>query len=44
MTAIMTGHKSGNGMVSMAPGAGGAPYMTLLEYAEERGLSAWSPT
>jgi hypothetical protein len=31
MTAIMTGHKSGNGMVSMAPGAGGAPYMTLLE-------------
>jgi alkaline phosphatase len=39
MTAIMTGHKTGNGVVSMAPGAGGAPLKTLLEYAEERGLS-----
>jgi alkaline phosphatase len=39
MTAIMTGHKTGNGVVSMAPGTDGAPYKTLLEYAEERGLA-----
>ncbi|MBB4857559.1 alkaline phosphatase [Novosphingobium chloroacetimidivorans] len=39
MTAIMTGRKTGNGVVSMAPGPGGAPLKTLLEYAEERGLS-----
>jgi alkaline phosphatase len=39
MTAIMTGRKTDNGVVSMAPGAGGMPFKTLLEYAEERGLS-----
>ncbi len=42
MTAIMTGHKTNNGMLSVVPSAdGGAlqPVKTLLEYAEERGLS-----
>jgi alkaline phosphatase len=42
MTAIMTGHKTDNGMVSMIPGPGGAapvPVKTFLEYAEQRGLS-----
>jgi alkaline phosphatase len=42
MTAIMTGHKTDNGMVSMIPSAaGGAPtaVKTFLEYAEQRGLS-----
>lgn len=42
MTAIMTGRKTNNAMVSVAPsGAAGqvAPLKTLLEYAEERGLS-----
>lgn len=41
MTAIVTGHKTDNGMVSTLPSANGAvvPVKTLLEYAEERGLS-----
>jgi alkaline phosphatase len=42
MTAIMTGHKTNNSMVSVIPsGPGGAvtPVKTLLEYAEQRGLS-----
>ncbi|MDE8654048.1 alkaline phosphatase [Novosphingobium album (ex Liu et al. 2023)] len=42
MTAIMTGHKTNNAMVSVVPsGDGGAtaPVKTLLEYAEQRGLS-----
>ena len=39
MTAIMTGQKTGNGVVSMAPGADGLPLKTLLEHAEERGLA-----
>lgn len=42
MTAIMTGHKTENAMVSVVPsGPGGAvaPVKTLLEYAEQRGLS-----
>jgi alkaline phosphatase len=44
MTAIMTGHKTGKGKVSMATRAGGTPYKTLLEYAEERGLSTSAVT
>ncbi|PNU04400.1 alkaline phosphatase [Novosphingobium guangzhouense] len=42
MTAIMTGHKTNNAMVSAIPsGPNGAvsPVKTLLEYAEQRGLS-----
>jgi alkaline phosphatase len=42
MTAIMTGHKTNNAMVSTTPsGPGGRamPVKTLLEYAEQRGLS-----
>jgi alkaline phosphatase len=42
MTAIMTGSKTRNGMVSVVPaeGEGGVtPLKTILEYAEERGLS-----
>lgn len=42
MTAIMTGSKTNNGMVSVAPSPGGdgvTPLKTILEYAEERGLS-----
>ncbi|WP_375404460.1 alkaline phosphatase [uncultured Sphingomonas sp.] len=42
MTAIMTGHKTDNGVVSMVPAAAGGapvPVKTFLEYAEERGLS-----
>ena len=43
MSAIMTGVKTRNGVISQAPGAvrgrqDGAPTKTLLEYAEERGL------
>jgi len=37
MTATMTGLKTGNGVILMAPGAGGTPNKTLLEHAEERG-------
>ncbi|WP_233222380.1 alkaline phosphatase [Allosphingosinicella deserti] len=42
MTAIMTGQKTDNAMVSVVPStAGGAPtpVKTLMEYAEQRGLS-----
>lgn len=42
MTAIMTGHKTNNAMVSAIPssiGGGVVPVKSLLEYAEERGLS-----
>lgn len=42
MTAIMTGYKTNNSMVSAVPtGAGAAvrPVKTFLEYAEQRGLS-----
>jgi alkaline phosphatase len=41
MTAIMTGSKTNNSMVSVTPSADGGvtPVKTLLEYAEERGLS-----
>jgi alkaline phosphatase len=42
MTAIMTGRKTNNAMVSVAPsGTTGevVPLKTLLEYAEERGLA-----
>jgi alkaline phosphatase len=41
MTAIMTGHKTRNGMVSMVPAEGGGftEPQTLLEMAEQRGLS-----
>lgn len=41
MTAIMTGHKTANGMVSSLPQPNGAPVAvkTFLEHAEERGLS-----
>lgn len=42
MTAIMTGSKTNNAMVSVVPttdGSGVTPLKTILEYAEERGLS-----
>ncbi|MGF7150530.1 alkaline phosphatase [Sphingomonas zeicaulis] len=42
MTAIMTGRKTNNSMVSAVPTGTGdevAPVKTLLEYAEQRGLS-----
>jgi alkaline phosphatase len=44
MTAIVTGRKTHNGVVSQGPDAvrgksDGAPLKTILEYAEERGLS-----
>jgi alkaline phosphatase len=42
MTAIVTGQKTNNGMLSLLPGAEGAPdrpLKTILEYAEERGLA-----
>lgn len=41
MTAIMTGQKTDNGMISMLPQPNGAPVAvkTFLEHAEERGLS-----
>jgi alkaline phosphatase len=37
MTAIVTGQKVNNGVLSQAPD--GAPFKTILEYAEEHGLS-----
>ena len=37
MTAIVTGHKVGNGVLSQTPE--GEPLKTILEYAEEKGLS-----
>ncbi|WP_256731289.1 alkaline phosphatase [Sphingomonas sp. dw_22] len=41
MTAIVTGHKTNNGMSSVIPSTNGTvtPVKTVLEYAEERGLS-----
>jgi alkaline phosphatase len=44
MTAIVTGKKTHNGIISMGPDtvrgkADGAPLKTVLEYAEEHGLS-----
>jgi alkaline phosphatase len=44
MTAIVTGHKTHNGVLSQSAAAvrgktDGAPLKTILEYAEERGLS-----
>ena len=42
MTALMTGHKTTNGTLSELPGLNGEPgkpQKTLLEYAEEKGLS-----
>jgi alkaline phosphatase len=44
MTAIVTGQKTHNGVISMGPDTergkkDGAPLKTILEYAEERGLS-----
>ncbi|WP_436805250.1 alkaline phosphatase [Sphingomonas sp. DT-51] len=42
MTAIMTGYKTNNGVVSMVPGSAGAaprPVKTFMEYAEQRGLA-----
>ena len=44
MTAVVTGQKTHNGVVSQGPDAvrgttDGAPLKTILEYAEERGLS-----
>lgn len=41
MTAIVTGHKTNNAMVSMIPGPDGrpVPVKSVLEYAEESGLS-----
>jgi alkaline phosphatase len=44
MTAIVTGERTNNGVVAQSPSAvrgksDGAPLKTILEYAEERGLS-----
>ena len=42
MTAIVTGHKTANGVLSEEPpaaGRDGARFKTILEYAEEHGLS-----
>ncbi|WP_256731231.1 alkaline phosphatase [Sphingomonas sp. dw_22] len=42
MTAIVTGHKTNSGMNSVVPSVGGTgvtPVKTILEYAEQRGLS-----
>jgi alkaline phosphatase len=43
MTAIVTGHKTNNGVLSQTPppkaGEEGRPLKTILEYAEERGLA-----
>ena len=44
MTAIVTGRKTHNGVISQGPDAvrgksAGAPLKTILEYAEEHGLS-----
>lgn len=41
MTAIMTGRKTNDGMLSLLPSNGeeGPPLKTLLEYAEEHGLA-----
>lgn len=39
MTAIVTGQKTNNMMLSQSPGPQGQPLKTILEYAEEKGLS-----
>lgn len=44
MTAIVTGYKTHNGVISQSPAAvrgkkDGVPLKTILEYAEEKGLS-----
>ena len=42
MTAIVTGHKTNNGMLSVLPTSDAAtlqPVKTILEYAEEKGLA-----
>ena len=39
MTAIVTGQKTNNSMISQLPGADGRPLKTILEYAEEKGLA-----
>jgi alkaline phosphatase len=42
MTALVTGHKTNNAALSVLPSVAGAPptpLKTILEYAEERGLS-----
>lgn len=41
MTAIITGHKTNNGMLSVLPAPDGSnvPVKSFLEYAEQRGLS-----
>ena len=44
MTALVTGHKTNNGVISQGPDAvrretDGAPLKTILEHAEDRGLS-----
>jgi alkaline phosphatase len=42
MTALVTGHKTNNAMLSVLPSVGSAPpapLKTILEYAEQRGLS-----
>lgn len=40
MSAIMTGHKTDSGMISVVPAGGKVtPTKTFLEYAEQRGLS-----
>lgn len=46
MTAIVTGAKTRNAMLSVVPGQGDAltPVKTILEYAEERGLSTGAIT
>jgi alkaline phosphatase len=39
MTAFVTGQKTNNGMISVLPGYEGRSLKTILEYAEENGLS-----
>ncbi len=39
MTAIVTGNKTNNGMLSLLPGEEDRPLKTILEYAEERGCA-----
>jgi alkaline phosphatase len=39
MTAIVTGQKTNNGMLSELPEPAGQPLKTILEYAEEKGLA-----
>lgn len=39
MTALVTGRKTNNGMLSVLPGDESKPLKTILEYAEEKGLA-----